>query len=114
MLTYRLSFRQALPEHLVLQADHESRVMKLVSKCTRDGGTWATTDVLSRNEDGEEWMWDGLAAIEEEDKGDHIEELQRPKWVERKAKPVQGLLLHRLPKEEGFEVELLFADERDK
>jgi hypothetical protein len=70
--------------------------------------------VLTRNEDGEEWMWDGLAAIEEEDKGEHVEELQRPKWVERKAKPVQALLLHRLPKEGGFEVELLFAGERDK
>jgi hypothetical protein len=82
--------------------------MKLVSECTRDGGRWATTDMMTRKDDGEDWMWDGLAAMEVEDKGDHIEQLERPRWVERRAKPVQGLLLHKLPKAEGFEVELLF------
>lgn len=69
---------------------------------------------MTRKGDDEGWMWEGLAVIEAGSGDNHVEELKRPKWVERRAKPVQGLLLHRMPAGEGFEVELLFDQKNER
>ena len=65
---------------------------------------------MTRKDDGDAWMWDGLAEMERADQADHIEELKRPRWIDGRAKPVRGILLHRLPTGNGYEVEMLFEE----
>ena len=131
---FPISF-QAFPEKLTLLINHESRGVNLVSRCTRAGGSWSTTDVLIRGgDDQESWIWNALADIEKSgvtddkmlnERGDQAEqapremkgktelELSRPRWVQKVPRPVHAIVLHKLEgskKGMEYEVELVFDD----